>query len=314
MSGDRALITGIHGFSGRHLARHLSQHGYTVYGVDLVSDTSLSGVKVFRGDIRNPGFVRQVVRETRPSYVFHLAALIAPSASLDALYDVNVRGTEVLLEALQETGLDSTILITGSSAVYGPVEQANLPIHETQPFRPLNSYAVSKIVQEMVAYTYHARYNMRVVRTRAFNLVGPGQSPSLACSAFARQIAHIEGGQSEPVVCVGNLTPRRDFVDVRDGVCAYRLVAEQGFPGQVYNVCSGQAISIRTCLDELLNLAQVPVEVTQDPDRMRASDVPVSVGDGSLLQIQTGWHAAIPLKRSLVDLLDDWRQRVQKEN
>jgi GDP-4-dehydro-6-deoxy-D-mannose reductase len=310
MSDNRVLITGIQGFCGRHLGAHMKQHGYAVSGIDLTPATPITDITVYVGDIRDPAFVQEVVRTSCPTYVFHLAGLTTPHADLDVLYDVNVRGTECLLEAIRLAGLDPAILITGSGAAYGLVEPEDLPISESQPFHPLNAYAVSKICQEMLAYTYYSRHSLKVIRTRAFNLVGPGQPPSLVGSAFARQIAEIETGRIEPVLRVGSLAPQRDFVDVRDAVHAYWLIAQSGQPGKVYNVCSGQAVSIQACLDELLRLTQTLIRVEQDLARVRLSDIPVSVGDNSLLHKQTGWHPVIPLGQSLADLLDDWRQQI----
>jgi GDP-4-dehydro-6-deoxy-D-mannose reductase len=310
MSDDRALITGIHGFCGRQVGLHLAQHAGAVFGLDLTPASSVPNATVHTGDIRDAAFVRQVILDVRPTHIFHLAALVSPHADLETLHDVNVRGTEHLLEAVRLAGLDATVLIAGSSAIYGLVEPDDLPIRESQSFHPANAYAVSKIAQEMLAYTYYARYGLKVIRARAFNIVGPGQPSSLVCSAFAGQIAEIEAGQIEPVLRVGNLSSQRDFVDVRDVARAYRLLAQRGQPGQVYNICSGQAVSIQTCLDQLLRLARIPIKVEPDPSRMRPSDIPVSVGDNNLLHRQTGWRPEISLEQSLANLLDDWRRRI----
>jgi GDP-4-dehydro-6-deoxy-D-mannose reductase len=310
MPAKRALITGISGFCGTHLAVHLQRQGYQVSGLDIAQAPPPAGIPVHAGDIRERDFVQRVVRSVRPTHIFHLAALISPDANLDDLYAVNVRGTEHLLEAVRLAGIEPVILVTGSSAVYGLVHPDDLPIRESLPFQPLNPYAVSKIAQEMLAYTHYARYGLQVIRTRAFNLTGPGEPPSLVCSAFAKQIAEIEAGWIEPVLRVGNLTPQRDFVDVRDVVHAYHLAAELGKAGQVYNVCSGRAIAVQTCLDQLLRLATRSISLERDPARMRPADIPVSVGDGSRLQKLTGWQPARSLEESLADLLNDWRQRI----
>lgn len=311
MSDNRALVVGINGFSGRHLAAYLVQHGYIVAGIDLTPGTC-SDLHVYVGDTRDSVFIEETLRTIRPTHIFHLAGLISAEAALDALYDVNVLGTERLLQAVYRADLDPLIVIPGSSAVYGPVKSVELPIRESQPFRPVNFYAVSKIAQEMLAYTYYAKHGLKVIRTRAFNLIGPGQPPALVGASFARQIAEIEAGFAEPVLRVGNLAPQRDFVDVRDVVRAYLLAAECGQPGEVYNVCSGRGISIQTCLDQLLALSKVSIVVEQDPDRVRTVDIPVSVGDGSLLREHTGWRATISLEQSLADLLADWRQRLRE--
>jgi GDP-4-dehydro-6-deoxy-D-mannose reductase len=312
MLAKRALITGIYGFCGRHLAVHLQRQGYQVFGLDMAQASPLAGIPVHAGDIRQRDLVQSVVRTVRPTHIFHLAALISPHPDLDELYAVNVRGTGHLLEAVRLAGVEPVIVVTGSSAVYGLVQPGDLPIHESLPFQPVSVYAVSKIAQEMLAYTYYARHGLHVIRTRAFNLTGPGQPPSLVCSAFAKQIAEIEAGWIEPVLRVGNLTPQRDFVDVRDVVQAYDLVAQLGTAGQVYNVCSGRAVAVQTCLDQLLRLATRPISLEQDPARVRPADIPVSVGDGSRLQELTGWQPVRSLEESLADLLNDWRQRIRE--
>ena len=310
MTGKRALITGVNGFSGRHLARHLGQQGYTVAGLDLTSASDVTNLTMHVADIRDSALLLKIMHAVRPTHIYHLAALVSPNAEFEALLDVNVRGTERLLEAVRLSGLDPLILITSSSGVYGLVGPGALPIRESQPFRPASAYAVSKVAQEMLAYSYHARYGMRVIRTRTFNMTGPGEPATLVCSALARQIAEAEARKTEAVLRVGNLTPQRDFVDVRDTVRAYRLALERGQPGEVYNVCSGQSISIEACLEELQSLAEKGIRVEQDPTRMRPSDLPMSLGDCGLLQQQTGWRPAIPLRQSLAELLEEWRRRM----
>ncbi len=305
----RVLITGVAGFCGRHLASYLLGLGYDVVGFDRESRPHV-GLTTYAGDITDNAQFRAILGKVQPDVIFHLAALIDSRLEYHELHRVNALGTQSLFDAMRQVCPDASVIITSSSAVYGLVNSSHVPIRETQPFRPLNAYAVSKIAQEMLAYTYYAHYGLKVILTRAFNLVGPGQSPSLVCSAFAKQIAEIEAGQAEPVLRVGNLAPQRDFIDVRDVARAYCLLAQTGQPGEVYNVCSGKAISIQACLDELLRLTQKRIRVEQDPDRMRSSDIPISVGDNNSLREQTGWRPTIPLEQSLADLLDDWRRQI----
>jgi GDP-4-dehydro-6-deoxy-D-mannose reductase len=309
-SAERVLITGIQGFSGRHLCAYLLRNGCAVSGLDLTPEPPAPGVTVHVGDLRDPDSVDRVLRTVRPACIVHLAALTTRQAPLEALHEVNVRGTVHLFESVRRAELDPVVVLASSSAVYGLVRAEELPISERQPFRPVDGYAVSKIAQEMLSYTYWVRYGLRVVRTRAFNLVGPGQPSTLACSSFARQIAEIEAGRAAPVLRVGRLTAQRDFVDVRDAVEAYWLLAQRGEPGEVYNVCSEQASPIETCLTLLLGMARVPIAVEQDPARMQPVDVPVSVGDGGLLYGRTGWRPRISLAKSLADLLAGWRERI----
>lgn len=308
-----ALITGIQGFCGRHLSVHLAEQGYAVHGLDRFSDPPVPGAAVVAGDIRDLGVVQEVLRTVRPTHLFHLAALTAPQADWETLHDVNVRGTDRLLEAVRLSGLDPVVLVTGSSAAYGRVAAEELPISESQPFRPMTLYAVSKIAQEMLAYAYHARYGMRMIRARAFNLTGPGEGAGFVTSAFAWQIAEIEAGRREPVLRVGNLETVRDFTDVRDTVRAYRLMAECGEPGAVYNVCSGTGTPVRQLLDTLLQLSRVrEIRVDVDPARLQPADVPVQVGDASLLREVTGWTPVLPLDQTLHDVLHYWRSQSPK--
>jgi GDP-4-dehydro-6-deoxy-D-mannose reductase len=205
------------------------------------------------------------------------------------------------------------VVVTSSSAVYGRVSPDALPISEDHPFAPTNFYAVSKVAQEMIAYQYFAQYKLRVIRTRAFNLTGPGESSRFVTSAFARQIAEIEAGLREPAICVGNLDAVRDFTDVRDAVRAYKVLAEQGVSGEAYNVCSGQGTSIRDILNTLLDLStQRNINVQIDPSRLQPADVPIQIGDASKLRALTGWTPVVPLRQTLEDVLNYWRKQVKE--
>jgi GDP-4-dehydro-6-deoxy-D-mannose reductase len=202
------------------------------------------------------------------------------------------------------------IHIAGSSEEYGLVLPDEVPIREENPLRPLSPYAVSKVAQDMLAYQYWQSYRLHAVRTRGFNHTGPRRGEVFVTSNFARQVAEIEKGLREPVVQVGNLEAVRDFTDVRDMVRAYWLALEHGEPGQVYNICSGKGYTIRQVLETLLGLADVEVEVREDPARMRPSDVPVLLGDCSRFRGITGWEPTIPFETTLADVLGYWRQRV----
>jgi GDP-4-dehydro-6-deoxy-D-mannose reductase len=318
----RALITGIAGFCGSHVAEWLLARGQAVAGIEMegVPAGNLSAihdrVSLYRADIRDLDQVHRIIANLKPDRIYHLAALTKPAAggSYHALYEVNVYGTINLLEAVHAEGLDCSVLIAGSSAQYGLVAPEQNPVREMQPFLPVTHYAVSKAVQDLVGYRYWAATGLRVIRTRAFNIMGPRQSPSLVGSAFAKQVAELECGTREPVIEVGNLEAQRDFVDVRDVARAYWLALEQGKPGEAYNVCSGQARSIRSLLDGLLALSSVKgIQIRQDPARMQPADVPLQVGDYSRLRRQTGWQPEISFEQTLRDLLDYWREKVQEK-
>ncbi|GAB4503729.1 MAG: hypothetical protein Fur0043_07210 [Anaerolineales bacterium] len=234
------------------------------------------------------------------------------SDDLGSYYRTHVFGTIALLEALLKTGLRPRVVIFSSSAVYGS-GRGRRPITEAFRPRPITHYAVSKLAQEFAAFRYHTAFGLPVLCVRTFNLLGPGLSPVMACSDFARQIAQAEKRGRPATISTGNLDARRDFVDVRDAVRAYALLAEKGRPGQVYNVASGRAVSIRECLDLLREQTRVPIETVVDPARVQQNDIPVQVGSAERLRRLTGWKPEISVEQSLVDLLEDWRQKVKTE-
>ena len=316
----RVLITGFTGFVGSHLADYLVARGdVEVFGVhrwrsrmDNVQHLR-DRVQLVECDLRDASAVRRVLHEVRPDRIFHLAAQsyvptswIVPGETLSG----NVMGQLNLYEAIRELGLPARVHIAGSSEEYGLVLPEEVPIREENPLRPLSPYGVSKVAQDMLAYQYWQSYRLHSVRTRGFNHTGPRRGEVFVTSNFARQVAEIEKGLREPIVRVGNLESVRDFTDVRDMVRANWLALEQGAPGDVYNVCSGRGYTARQVLEILLGLAQVRVEVQEDPARMRPSDVTLLVGDCSKFRNVTGWQPTIPFEVTLKDLLEHWRQRV----
>ena len=309
----KALVTGATGFCGQHLVSHLLQAGYDVSGLDC-TDRARPGTTIHKADINDMARVQAILAIVQPDVLLHLAALTNPRIDYQELHRVNALGTLTLLEAVHQVCPSATVVVTSSSAVYGRGAGAKSQIDEGEPLCPANLYAVSKVAQEMVAYQQFAAHGLRVIRTRAFNLTGPGESANFVTSAFARQIAEIEIGRRDPILHVGNLDAVRDFTDVRDAVCAYRLLAEQGEPGAVYNVCSGQGTRIRQLLDDLLALARFPgVAVQLDPDRLQPADVPIQVGAATRLRGATGWLPEIPLRQTLEDVLDYWRRHMDEE-
>jgi GDP-4-dehydro-6-deoxy-D-mannose reductase len=311
---NKVLITGINGFCGRHLARWLLQQGWEVAGLEAPSVArlipELSAIPLTLVDVRDEAALSAAVAEIAPDYIFHLAGLLVPPAGSDGqrqLYEVNFQGTINLLEAARASGKKIVVQLAGSAAAYGLVPPEANPIGESCPFWPVNPYGVSKAAQDLVGYQYYVTYGLHVIRTRAFNAIGPGESPLLASSSFAKQIAEIEKGLRPPVIYVGNLKPERDFVDVRDAVRAYWLAALHGAPGEAYNVCSGRPRSIRSVLEMLLSLSEVSIRVEQDPARMRPSDIPTQRGDYSKLHKLTNWQPEIPFERTMAELLAYWR-------
>lgn len=315
----RALITGITGFAGSHLAELLLAEGFEVFGtarwrskMDNVEHI-LDSIALVECDLRDAGSVTKVIADVKPDHVYHLAAQSYVVSSWKAPQETlttNIVGQLHLFEALRAHAPEARVQVAGSSEEYGLVYENELPITEENPLRPMSPYAVSKVGQDLMGFQYHRSYGMHIVRTRAFNHTGPRRGEVFATSNFAKQIAMIEKGKQEPVLRVGNLEAKRDFSDVRDVVRGYRLAIEKGEPGEVYNICSGTARSIGEMLNVLLGLSGAQVKVQQDPERLRPSDVPVLQGDASKFSKRTGWKPVIPFEQTMRDLLDYWRQRI----
>jgi GDP-4-dehydro-6-deoxy-D-mannose reductase len=302
------LIIGASGFVGRHLAQYLSSTGRKVYGFDRFS--LAQPYDVIQGDLFDRQLLTHTLDEVQPKVIYHLAGILK-SDQLDEFYRVHVLGTVALCEAVLEVGIKPLLVFASSSAIYGPGLGAR-PITEGFKPRPVTHYAVSKLAQELVAFRYYRAYALPAIGIRMFNLIGPGLSVDMACSTFARQIALAEHSGTDSIV-TGNLDARRDFVDVRDAVRAYQMVATQGQLGQVYNVCSGRAVSINECLDTLLQLTPRSLQIVHDQSRQQRNDVAVQVGSAERIRKQNGWQPQIPLQTSLADLLNDWRQKVKLE-
>jgi GDP-4-dehydro-6-deoxy-D-mannose reductase len=213
-----------------------------------------------------------------------------------------------VLEGVARVRPQCRVLVVGSSEEYGLVAPEDVPVDEDTPLRPLNPYALSKVAQDLMGLQYYLTRNLHVVRVRPFNHIGPRQRLGFVAPDFASQIAAAELGQQPPVLEVGNLEARRDFSDVRDVVRAYVLLLTEGEPGEVYNVGAGRSHSIRELLDRLLAMSRVPIEVRQDPGRMRPSDMPDIVCDASRIRERTGWQPTISFEQSLGDVLAYWRQ------
>jgi GDP-4-dehydro-6-deoxy-D-mannose reductase len=317
----RVLITGITGFAGSHLAEHILARdpGVEVFGL-VRWRSRMENVLSFRdkvelceGDLKDMVSLGACLAHIRPDRIFHLAAqsFVPTSWKCPAeTFAINATGEINLFEALLSLKQSPLIQVAGSSEEYGRVFPDEIPMKESNPLRPLSPYAVSKVAQDLLGYQYFQSYGLPVVRTRGFNHTGPRRGEVFVTSSFAKQIAEIEKGRKEPVIHVGNLEAKRDFNDVRDIVEAYWLSLEKGEPGEVYNIGSGVARTIREVLDILLSLSKVKVRIQVDPARLRPSDVPILLADSSKFVGRTGWKPRIPFEQTLRDLLDYWRPRV----
>lgn len=317
----KALITGITGFAGSHLAELLLSRGHEVWGTTRPRsktdniDSIENKLHLEDADLLDSHSLSTIVSKIKPDYIFHLAAqsfVQSSWASPANTMELNIVGSVHLFEAVRRAELDSVIQIACSSEEYGLVYDNELPIKETNPLRPQSPYAVSKVAMDYLGYQYFMSYGIKIIRTRGFNHTGPRRGEVFVTSNFAKQIAEIEKGKKSPVIEVGNLEAHRDWTDVRDMVKGYLLSVEKGEPGEVYNICTGKAIKVGDMLDLLISMSTVKhkIKIIEDPTRMRPSDVPVLLGDCSKFQKRTGWKVEIPFEKTMEDLLNYWRDRV----
>ena len=315
MSAPKVLITGIAGFVGSHLAEVCLAHECEVHGVYRGTlGTNVAGLKgrlhLHRLDLLHDAQVAPLLEEIQPELVFHLAAetSVPKSWSSPALLIHNNTAAEAnLLQALR--GSRARVLLACSSEEYG-MSALQGRLDERSPLMPLTPYGLSKMNQDLLGLQYFRAFGVQVVRTRAFNHTGPRQSCASALSDFAKQIALIERGVQEPILRVGNLQARRNFSDVRDIAAAYWLALEKGIPGEVYNVCGDECLSIAQMLDILLGFSAARIEVRTEKERMRPLDIPVFDGDSTLFRRVTGWKPRYRLEKTLEDLLNSWRAQV----
>lgn len=298
----KAFVTGGTGFVGPYLCAHLD-----ACGDDIVLGDEADGF-----EITNRETVADAIASARPDVVYHLAARSDVAASWrdpDGYLQVNVHGTLHVLDAAREAGV-ARVLVIGSSEEYGRVDAAAIPVSEDAPLHPVSPYGATKVAASFLALQAWLGAGLETIRARPFGHTGPGQRPDFAVPGFARRIAEAErDGRS--TITAGALDPVRDLTDVRDVVRAYRLLIEHGTPGEVYNVCRGEGVSIGTVVQHLLASARMPMRVETDPALLRPADVPVLIGDHSKLHAATGWSPEIALDDTLAAVLDDARRAVQ---
>jgi GDP-mannose 4,6-dehydratase len=327
----KAFITGITGMVGSHLSDYLLDNtDWEIIGlvrwnermdnIEHLMENINNGdrIKLVYGDINDLSSLLAVFQKTKPDYVFHLAAQSYPKTSFDSpleTLETNVLGTAKVLDAIKTLGLDPVIHVCASSEVFGRVPKQFLPIHEDITFHPASPYAISKVGTDLIGRFYAEAYGMKVMTTRMFTHTGPRRGDVFAESTFAKQIAMIEAGLQEPVIRVGNLDSLRTWSDVRDAVHAYYLlVTENPTPGEYYNIGGSYTCTVREMLNYLISASTVKgIKIQVDPERLRPIDADLQVPDTSKFQNHTGWQPEITFEKTMQDLLDYWRDMVNKD-
>lgn len=309
----RCLITGVNGFAGSYLAEYLLTKKFKIFGTVYPKNSpQIDNVQTFPCDLSLPHEIGNIINETHPDIIFHLAAQgYVPFSWQDPIgtFNINLMGTLYLLDAVRKYSPEAKTLIIGSGDEYGEVN-GDRPLIEETPLRPQNPYAVTKVCVDLMSAQVARYYNLNIVRVRPFPHIGPGQSPNFVVSDFTKQIALIEKHKQPPIIKVGNLESKRDFTDVRDMVYAYWLAIEKGEPGEVYNISSEKAYSIREILEKLIGLANTRIKIETDQSKLRPKDTEIKLGNSQKFRNLTGWQPRIPIEQTLQETLDWWREQV----
>ena len=316
----KSLIIGGAGFVGPYLARHLKKDlGQELVITKIPSEKiSIDGLDMSDIEIRDLNILNKeeilcVLEDIRPDYIFHLAAQSSVSVSWKnpgLTVDVNVKGAVNLYEALKELDYKPRVLVIGSGEEYGHIKSGETPIIEDNNTRPGNIYAATKVCQNLLGKIYADAYDLNIIMVRAFNHIGPNQTPLFVVADFCKQVAEIEAGKQEPIIRVGNLSAARDFTDVRDVVRAYALLVEKGVPGETYNVGSGHAMKIEDILKIILSFSKKEIKVEIDESKLRPVDVPIIEADVKKIQKATGWNKEIDIEQTIEETLEYWRMTI----
>ncbi len=321
----RILITGIAGFVGSHMADYLlKDKNNQVFGLKRPNarlqniSHILDKITLIDGDLVDETSLVNLLEISKPDQIYHFAALswVTPSWSMPAAYmQTNAIGTINLLEAMRVTGCNARILTSCTPEEYGDVPKELIPITEETRIAPVNPYAASKVAQDVVCQVYFSSYRMKIIRTRAFNHIGPRRDIQGALASFAYQIAKIEKGLQEPIIKVGNIEARRNFTDVRDMVKAYYLAMEKGVYGELYLIGSTQIYTIKECLEMLITLSSMKEKIKYkiDSKKVRPTELRILIGKFDKFKRITHWEPKIPIEKTFKDILDYWRGVIDKE-
>lgn len=327
------LITGITGMVGSHLADYLlKKTNWNIYGLcrwrspldnvehllPLANDKN-STIKFINADLNDYSSLIKAVEVSKPNYIFHLAAQSYPLTSFveaNITLDTNIIGTYNLLNAVKQLKINPLIHVCSSSEVFGRVKKENLPIDENCSYHPASPYAISKVGTDLVGRYFYEAFKLKVLVTRMFTHTGPRRGDVFAESSFAKQIAMIESKKIKPIIKVGNLNSLRTFADVRDAVHAYYLLLTKNpKPGEVYNIGGTYSCTIREMLNFLVSLSEVKkIKIIEDPARLRPIDADLQIPNTKKFMNATGWRPRISFQKTMTDLLNYWRKRVQNNN
>lgn len=314
----KVLITGITGMVGQHFANSFSKDGYEVWGIARFSASSrneaIQDKSVIRCDILERDALMRHIKQIEPDIIIHMAAQAFNGASWDYEYTThmtNYQGTLNVLYCARELMeiKDVKVLLACSSAEYGNITPEDCPLVEERLLKPHTPYGVSKAGVEMLGYQYFTNYGLKVYLPRMFIHVGTGHPPATAIQNFARQLALIKAGKIPPKIHVGNLGSARDFIDVRDGVAAMRLLLEKGKPGEPINICTGKAYKISDILNMLVDISGTNAKVIIDDKLMRAADEPLLLGDNTRINA-LGFVQQYQMIDTLKDVFEDWMSRI----
>ena len=313
------LITGFSGFVSRYFLEYLQQkqEKANIFGVDTVGPSfdfkcgSNINIKFSKVDLLDKDKVRKIVLSSRPDFILHLASFssVALSWKKPVLsFNNNTNIFLNLLDTVRETGMKCRILSVGSSEEYGIIKNKSLPISESISLNPISPYAVARVSQELLSKIYVDGYGLSIIMTRSFNHIGPRQKDVFVVSSFARQMVKMKKeGRNKGVLRVGNIGIVRDFLDIRDVVKAYYLLLQKGKSGEIYNVCVGRGVSLKELINYIADYLRIKVELKVDQALIRPNDNPVIIGSNRKIRDELGWHPEIPLKKSIADICDYWK-------
>ncbi|MCX8014978.1 MAG: GDP-mannose 4,6-dehydratase [candidate division WOR-3 bacterium] len=303
------LITGIEGFVGTHLSAYLKNQGYQVSGIYFQTPQQKLG-QLFKADIRDYPTILNIIKKIKADGIFHLAAQSSVAQSeknIKDTFSINIEGTLNILEAVRNLDLKTRIIFISSCEVYG---NQKVRLAEKSATKPISFYAVTKLCAENICQYYERRYGLDIVILRPFSHTGFGQAEHFLFPRITKQIAEIEAGLAKPILNIGNLKVRRDYLDISDVVRAYELAMRKCRSGEIYNITSEKSYSIKEALDYLLKLSTVSIKVHIDKQLVRKYDIALLTGKADKFKKTTGWQPKVNFFTTLKNLLEYYRQKI----